>query len=319
MEKNSKKAGKTNTTVKVMIGVTATLVILLGVMIFLYFDLRKMNSSGNDAGVDQITETEETKTDEAESTVSVGNPADAAKEEAYLKALDYLEKGDAAKAKTAFYAVSGYKDAADYCKRLNNYIEYTDCLDKLEFDAAIDMLKESRGILDSEDRIADIELLKMADFDISLGEFDKVKEADLYSNLKALTPDEARFCLLTSKARQMMYLGRFKEKKAVGKLMAEIGENVDWLKTLGDGGEHRIYGKSTDGSYYGAPDDPAYSSMGFGPLFDYEGYFDIFYRDEKETDYFYSLIFGYVDENNKQRYVTGYFEKDGKVKDWFVQ
>ncbi len=319
MEKNSKKAGKNDTTVKVMIGVTATLVILLGVMIFLYFDLRKMNSSGNDAGVDQITETEETKTGEAESTVSSVDPADAVKEEMYLKALDYLEKGDATRAKTAFYAASDYKDAADYCKRLNNYIEYTDCLDKLEFDAAIDMLKESRGILDSEDRIADIELLKLADFDISLGEFDKVKEADLYSNLKAFTPDEARFCLLTSKARQMMYLGRFKEKKAVGKLVAEIGENVDWLNSLGDGGEHRIYGEYTGGSYYGAPDDPAYSDMTYGPLFDNECSFFIFYRDKEETDFYYSIIYGYVDENNKQRYVTGYFEKDGKVKDWFVQ
>ena len=290
----------------------AVLLVGIGVLLFIYLDTKK-DKVNADLFVVESTETE----DVSESVEEPVAESVDEREEKYLKALEALEGRDTTKALRYFNSIPDYKDSNQYVLNIGKYLDSCNLAEALEFSEASLELRDCNGILDSDGRADDYDLLANADMDIMAGEFDEDKENDLYANLKALTEDEARFLLCKSMTRGMLYLGTLDEKEEVGKIMAELGNNRDWLASLEYSGDYTVYGESSDGFYYGAPSDPAYSSYSYGPLNDDGAAFFWYYRDKEETDYYYMLIYSYTDIKGETVYATGYFEKDGTVMDWF--
>jgi len=301
---------------KIVVALIINAVILalgFGVLLYVYLGGKKESEP-------QKTVSESVTESVSESVASVEEePADP-REDDYQKALAAVGDRDITKALRYFNTMLDYKDSQKYVANIGKYQDSFKLAEKLKFDEAAASLRTCDGLFDSNERAEDYDSFVTADKEILLGEFDKDKENAFYAGLKALTDDEARFLLCKSKAKAMCYLGSIDEKGEVGKIMADLAENRDWLASLSYGGEHRIYGEYKEGeAYYGAPDDPAYSCYVYGPMDDDSATFFWFYRDKEETDYFYSLIYGYLDQNGTKVYVTGYFEKDGTVKGWFKQ
>ena len=243
-------------------------------------------------------------------TVEYADPREAI----YQKALSFLAEEKKNVASRYFKQISGYKDSDEYVQRIADYTEGVNAFNEWKVEKAKQYLTACDNLYECSYMINDCNLLILADIDIQTGCFDEEDEETLYKNIAVFPKDGVRYYILRSKAKAMMYLGSKGEKEEVGIILADICKNVDWLKTLGTGGEYTDYRDKT--GYYGSPDDVAVSAYVYGPLYNSEGNVFFYYRDESANDYYYGLNFGYMDQGGNMKHIFAYYERDGQLKCW---